>query len=129
MAFALVDWLSFLLVRLVDFELQEDVSTGAVRACRICRRADATALARPGPPARDLRCDPRNNPLDPRRKRALPRRGDPCGGTSTSARSFSIRFHTSSLPTDRTATVQMRPVKSGEDAAEGGSKPAASSGR
>jgi hypothetical protein len=41
--------------------------------------------------------------------------------------SWNLRFDY--LPTDRTATVQMRPVKSGEEAAEGGSKPAASSGR
>ncbi len=41
--------------------------------------------------------------------------------------SWNLRFDY--LPTDRTATVQMRPVKSGEEGAESGSKPAARSGR
>ena len=41
--------------------------------------------------------------------------------------SWNLRFDY--LPTDPTATVQMRPVKSGEEAAESGSKPAVSSGR
>ena len=41
--------------------------------------------------------------------------------------SWNLRFDY--LPTDRTATVQMRPVKSGEEGAEGGAKPAAGSDR
>jgi hypothetical protein len=41
--------------------------------------------------------------------------------------SWNLRFDY--LPTDRTATVQMRPVKSREEAAGGALKPAGSSGR
>lgn len=41
--------------------------------------------------------------------------------------SWNLRFDY--LPTDRNATVQMRPVKAAEEGAETGSKPAASPGR
>ena len=53
-----------------------------------------------------------------------PRIGTAC---PTQDRSWNLRFDY--LPTDRTATFQMRPVRSAEEAAEGVNKPAPSSRR